>query len=629
MSALELAWRLARAGGRYRIGFVVAGNAVGAALFLLTLAIPAATRGVEAPTSDERVLALSVVAFVCLPVTVLLMSIGRLSASSRDRNLAALRMLGVSPGRTRLVAAQENGILAATGAVLGVVAASLVAPLVSAAAAGPGWLLRPLRPPLSTVVLVGLAVVTLSAVVSLAPTRSLRLGPMRVRHQGAAARPSRWRLVPLALGGCVLAVMARPPELVLDWLVGGRQGYVVIAAFVATGIGLLLSLPLLVRATADLTLRLTARPTIRLAARRLQEEPAATVRVVAGLTIATFVITGAVGVLAAFQATPQYVGGRYAVEVGPQRHTVFLGPMDGVSPAAPTEEVRSRMAATPGVIAVIPKYDVEVAGCGTGIGYCHNVFVGTCAELQQRVPVSGCDDRRVSAIRAPWTAGAVPPSVVPLRVGDRQLDVPVTGTVVALEGPPGRDWNIGQLGLFVPLSTPALQLGAPTYLDVLTGPGTAPRTAVIDAAAAIGVGLFPQDVSDYQAVQGYRLLLVTLAVIVLGIGLLAVLITAVDRAVERRRELARQVAVGVPVRVLRVSQLLQTLVPLWLGLVPAVGLGYLAVLGYLRFGEVAGAGPGSTVLFMLIAALAGALVVSAATLPGIAARLTPTLLRRE
>lgn len=386
------------------------------------------------------------------------------------------------------------------------------------------------------------------------------------------------------------------------------------------------------RATADVALSTSSRSTIRLAARRLQVEPATTVRLVAGLMIATFLITGAVGVLAAFEATPQYVGGRYALEVGPQVHTVFLEPAEGATSTAPTVDmVRRRMAAIPGVSATIARYDVDLASCGTATDYCTNVFVGTCADLQQLLPVTGCDDRQVSGIRAPWTAGATPPSVVRLRAGDHQLDVPVTGTVVATESPPGRDWNADQLGLFVPVSDAALQplLGTPTRLDVVTGPGQAPRAAVIATAASLNVQAFPQDISDYQTVQGYALLLVTLAAIVLGIGLLAVLISAVDRAIERRRELARQVAVGVPVRVLRCSQLLQTFVPLWLGLVPAVGLGYLAVLGYLRYGGVAGAGLDGIVLLMLVAALGGALVVSAATLPGVAARLTPALLRRE
>src|SRR5665647_2545918 len=134
MSTVDLAWRLARAGGRFRTIAVVAGNAIGTTLFLLTLANPAAVRDPhQAITSDERLLAMSVVVFLCLPITVLLMSIGRLSSSTRDRRLASLRMIGLSPARTRLVAGLENGILSALGAILGLAASLVVVPLVEAA----------------------------------------------------------------------------------------------------------------------------------------------------------------------------------------------------------------------------------------------------------------------------------------------------------------------------------------------------------------------------------------------------------------------------------------------------------------------------------------------------------------
>jgi len=143
-----------------------------------------------------------------------------------------------------------------------------------------------------------------------------------------------------------------------------------------------------------------------------------------------------------------------------------------------------------------------------------------------------------------------------------------------------------QDSLFIPSASSQIAaiLGTPTGYDVLTGPGQAPRIAVQATADRLGVPVFLESITDYQAVQGYQLLWSTLAVIVLGIGLLAVLITTIDRAIERRRQVAGQVALGVPIRILRGSQLLQTLLPLWLGLVPAIGFGYVAVAAYLRMG---------------------------------------------
>lgn len=92
---------------------------------------------------------------------------------------------------------------------------------------------------------------------------------------------------------------------------------------------------------------------------------------------------------------------------------------------------------------------------------------------------------------------------------------------------------------------------------------------------------------------------------------------------------------GVRPRLLRGSQLPQTLIPLCLGLVAAIGLGFLPLVAILRLVTPAGAVPVATLVVMLVAALAAlaalaaASLVALATLPGIGGRLTPDLLRRD
>src|SRR5665647_3179259 len=250
MSTLDLAWRLARAGGRFRTIAVVAGNAIGTTLFLLTLAIPAAVRDPhQAITSDERLLAMSVVVFLCLPITVLLMSIGRLSASTRDRRLASLRMLGLSPARTRLVAGLENGILSGLGAILGLAASLGVVPLVEAAATGQGWLLQPLGLSWASTGLVCAGLVVLSMVVSLAPTRSLQRGPMQVRREGATTSPSVWRVLPPLFGVALLVATLAVVEPTEKSVVSqGTMALMMLGGAILTGLGLLIALPLAVRA---------------------------------------------------------------------------------------------------------------------------------------------------------------------------------------------------------------------------------------------------------------------------------------------------------------------------------------------------------------------------------------------
>jgi hypothetical protein len=645
MSTLDLTWRLARAGGRFRTIAVVAGNAIGTTLFLLTMAIPAAVRDPhQAITSDERLLAMSVVVFLCLPITVLLMSIGRLSASTRDRRLASLRMLGLSPARTRLVAGLENGILSGLGAILGLAASLGVVPLVEAAATGQGWLLQPLGLSWASTGLVCAGLVLLSVVVSLAPTRSLQRGPMQVRRVGATARPSLWRVLPLVAGaGVLVTVLALPTTTENPVISQATMAYMMLTGAFLAGIGLLIALPVAVRGVADLVTRHSGGVMARLAARRLQAEPASTVRTVAGLTIAVFLITGATGVLAELQALPQYASARQAYEEGPQHHLIIARPANNTDAGSQkdTDALRStkvlarQLQDAAGVQSVIPSYSIGVAGsCGSPEDFCGNVFVGTCADLALIQPVQGCRDDTVSIITTPL-AGI--PSVERQSLGlvngaGNTATVTPSHTILVTSD---KAWarSFSQASLFIPVTSPQIApiLGNPTAFDVLTGPGQAPRTTVKAIADRLGVEVHLEDLEVYQGVQGYQLLLSTLAVIVLGIGLLAVLITTIDRAIERRRQVAGQVALGVPIRVLRGSQLVQTLVPLWLGLVAAVGLGYLTVLAYLKLGaaDAPVAAPADTIVSMAVAALMGAAVVAAATLPGIGRRLTPDLLRRE
>ena len=637
MSIVDLAWRLARAGGRFRTIAVVAGNAIGTTLFLLTLAIPAAIRQPhQAITPEDRLLAMSIVVFLCLPITVLLMSIGRLSSSTRDRRLASLRMIGLSPARTRLVAGLENAILSAIGATLGLAASLVVAPLVEAAAAGPGWLLQPLQLSWASAGLVCAGLVLLSVVVSLAPTRSLRRRAMQVRRLDATARPSLWRVLPLVAGVALLLTILALTESTRNPAVSPTSmAPIMLAGAFLTGIGLLIALPLAVRGVADLLTHRVGSVTVRLAARRLQSEPASTVRVVAGLTIAVFLITGATGVLAAFQSSPQYVGARHAYEQGPQRHQVFLPPAPSGTAAGTNDQMRE-LQDTAGVQNVISSYDI-VSGCTQQAGrFCGNVFVGTCAHLALLQSVQGCRDDTVALISsrlARYTPGQY--ETITLANADSKKIVVTPSTTILVTNDQAMDPRLpdgtNQNSLFIPVTSPQIApiLGNPIGYDVFTGPGQAPRDAVQATAGRLGAQVVLEPLSDYQAVQGYQLLLSTLAVVVLGIGLLAVLITTIDRAIERRRQVTSQVALGVPMGVLRGSQLLQTLLPLWMGLIAAIALGYLTVAAYLRMAGTPVAAPTATIGAMAVAALFGAAVVAAATLPGIGLRLTPDLLRRE
>ena len=115
----------------------------------------------------------------------------------------------------------------------------------------------------------------------------------------------------------------------------------------------------------------------------------------------------------------------------------------------------------------------------------------------------------------------------------------------------------------------------------------------------------------------------------LGVGLLVLALTATDRAVERRRAVARQVMAGVPGRVLRSAQLVQVLVPVLVSAVLGVAFGLVLARAYAHLGgseEVVGPQGWAVAAAVVVA---GGALVALATVPLIRTRITPVLLRRE
>src|SRR5699024_3331883 len=198
-AVLSLGLRLARAGGRLRAWSIVAGNAFGVALLLVALALPAALYPDPAERAELQVQIFGILLFLLVPAVILLVTVGRLSSGVRDQRLAALRLLGLSPWRTRAVAAVENGVLALVGALLGACAVGLTLPWAGSALVDGGVVEQP--PHISVVIggVVVLAVTALSVLVGTASTWEREL-PSRGRAEATHRTPRMWRLVVLLVG---------------------------------------------------------------------------------------------------------------------------------------------------------------------------------------------------------------------------------------------------------------------------------------------------------------------------------------------------------------------------------------------------------------------------------------------
>lgn len=627
---IRLGLRLAGVGrGRERVraAMVVLASAVGGWVLLGTLAAAHSEWQLGFSLYDAagmRNLLLAVITVVAMSVVVLVASVARLSASVRDRRLAGLRLLGLPPARTRLVAAVESGAGAVAGSVLGVGLFWLTRPVVSQLqVAGRDWSGTSFTPwPLAAVMVV-MGLPALSVVAAVLPTRGLRRDILAGVRLAAVRRPSPWRLLPLAIG-LVLVEVAPSSD--------GTISNVRLAAFVAgvvlCGLGALLVVPVLTRLVADLLVRIPGRPPLRIAGRRLQAQPAGVTRVVAGLLIGLFLVTGGRMVVGAFENTQPYVAAALAIEGGNAPYEVDLP--RGADPDA----VAEHLAGVDQAKGAYVDQTVRTACRGTG-GPCLTAFVGTCADLTVAVPgSSGCDDASSGWLGGDSAAWAGDPSsgLAWRGHGDR-LRLPAPTTTIAL--PDDVDPDIGvNLQVFLPETTP--RLGA------LTGPGTEDVVVVVDpgagvqrdlrsavAAVAPGARIHPDFARpEYEFVAGLRALVWAVAAVVLAVGLLGFAISAVDRTIGRRAEMVSLQLVGTPRRVIRAAQWWEAALPLALGLPLAVLLGWSVGSGYLALGGALEARPGESVLGLAGISVAAALLVAGLTVVACAPRVRADLIRR-
>jgi hypothetical protein len=571
-------------------------------------------------------LVLAATAAVVLPCAVLLATVARLSAAMRDRRLANLRLIGLSPTQTRLVGAAETGVAAAVGAVLGRLAFAAVRPvLVEHPLAGRTWD-QPFGPaPIDQVaVLVGVpALVVLAGVL---PTRATSRDPLSIARRADRTPPGWWRLAPLVLGAALCAVVVVQGHRTTSQATN-RQVGLFFAGVVLLGIGLVLVLPALVRL---LTRALTGRalgPASRIAVRRLESQPAGVARIIGALLIGLFLVTGARYVLVAFESTSQYLAAAHDVETA-QRVTVMTS-------GARAEEVAQDLSGARGVRDVIDLPTLTLQHVGL------RAIVATCEDLERvSETLTGCRDGepmwlssylpkfipqnypRLGARGAlTWTTGHGPRAV---GVTTTPIDLPALSTTS------GEESADALAPVYADLILPPASVGdlpdRTEHTLLVTGP---PGRDLPERLLARGFAVesYP-DYSEYDFVATMRSIIWTIAAVVLGVGLLALAIATIDRTIQRRKEVVALQLVGLGPGVLRRAQLLETAVPLTIGIVLAVGLGALGGATYLTLDDSLGIPWGQT-WRLAVAGVVGGLLVAGVSVLTAAPRLRSEEIRTE
>jgi hypothetical protein len=531
---------------------------------------------------DPILLTLTVIVFVVLllPVAVFTAAAVRFGGESRDRRLAAVRLVGADSRMTHRIAAGEALLSAAVGVVVGAVFFFAGRQLVEAVTL---WDISvfagDLRPSAAFGLLVALAVPASAVAVTLLAMRRVVVEPLGVfRRSRGRQRRLWWRPIVPLLG------------LALLWpLLGGalRNGGTVNEYQVGAGVTLLLigvttMLPWLVESAV----RRLGRGGLswQLAVRRLQLDSATAARLVSGVAVAA---AGTIALQMFFTGVQHHFVSSTGQD--PNRAQV-----EATMVGVPATEVAARFRATEGVRGAVAVTEYYREGGPP-------LLVGDCDALTQVVGVERCAEGDLFVARG---------------AEDPQWTVPAGAHPVTPRKDPGGNFHSGLFA--TPAAAKALSPGdrSRVFAYVRTDPAsddTVERVrntaAAIDPKTQVQVLQSTRTADRFSEIQ--RGLLIGLVATLALIGA-SLLVSMVEQLQERRRLLAVLVAVGTRRATLGWSILWQTAVPVGLGLLLAavvgggVGAALLKMAGgpvRLNWSGIAGISGAAAAVVLLVTAL--------------------------
>ncbi|HUR14113.1 MAG TPA: FtsX-like permease family protein [Mycobacteriales bacterium] len=523
-----------------------------------------------------------------LPVLVLVATATRLSAGTRDRRLAAVRLVGGTPRQVALLAAGEALVVGVLGSALGLFVFRVLRPVAAGLVPVEGGVFAAdLQPPSGQLVGVLLAVPVLSLLVSLLAMRRLVVDPLGVRRRSRRlTRAGWWRLVPLCAGLALLGAMW-----VRDNDLEGGDVALLLGGGALTVIGLAVVAPVVSR-LAGLALVRFPGTASRLAGRRLLADPSATARTLTGTVLVVFVGIWLLAFLPIVKASSSSQASDLSAALPGSSVVVNLGSVLG-------PDAESALRALPGVRQAVSIRSAQLARPGI-----RSVDEATQPEDLAQVAVARCAD-----LGAVFGRDVRCGTAAAFTLREHRGDVSGYTKV-----PPGRRVVLGSDGkpvgeVVVPASATEIDLGvdgwtfqAGTFLDpsllppaatkafssmLLVRTDGAPATTERVRNALFSQGVYGAQTLDEQLAQEDRVVLgyekaarlgLVLAVLVGGVSLL---VASVDAVRARRRDLASLAALGVPVGVLRRALLLEVLAPLAGCLGVAVASGAFAAAAYL------------------------------------------------
>jgi hypothetical protein len=561
------------------------------------------------------------------PVAAYLVICGRLSMATRLRRYAALRLLGMRRNAVLRLAFAESTVPGIAGALAGV---ALSGP-VSSAIAGHEWLGfswyagRTRFGPAAIVCTVALVTVVAGLVGAAGVWRGLQR-PLSTRVSGTTEpNPRWWLLAPLVFTLGVTAyflVALRSP--VAD---GARVGMSGVTAWIGIGTIAVLALSLLMGLRPILTAGGRALENdrlplaLRLAGARLAAQPAATLRLLTGLATLGLVAGVSSGILRDMELRANPADVAFTVEV------------DGATAAG--SAVRQAVFDLPArtkwnVQTSIVDFDSPAPGDGGVVDQARaaglRLVTMSCARLRDLVrrPIPGCRDGQLYRMETDGLAGSAftlpPGAAFTFDRGDgtaATLAVPRETVLVPDDAPfPAAAFG----ALYLAKDGPAFAWSGSSATSFLVDPDPRALTAFKVAAAAVAPTLplrvWGQDLDLLELSRNQRGIIGFGVLCGFLMSVLAFGVAAVDGAVERRRDVAVLMVLGMRRRTIRAVQVTQLLAALGIVLAAAGLAGFLA--GNLAFrlndvnrpwfaGPLSAMGPFVAASF-LVAVVAGSLL---------------------
>jgi hypothetical protein len=577
---------------------------------------------------EVKLLILIGVISLLVPTLVFVVTSTRLSAASRERRLAAIRLVGATPGQARLLAAIESGVAAAAGSVLGVGLFFALRPLVAnLSLAGFQWFASDIAPPVGQVIATLIAAPLLAVAASLAGLRRLIVTPLGVARRARVRRAGPMRLALLAAG---LAAFG------LCWVArdtmragGGRALMAMGGSFLAVLAGVALAAPWLGSVAAPLVTRSQRALSTLLGARRLQQDPTAAGRVVGAIAllvcaagVALALVPPALAAQRGYDDLPLHMPSITVMvaagyEMGPAAVERAIGEERGVTAVAP--------------LGALPQDESE----GTGVpSRVTQATIVDCAQFAaaMKLRLPGCGAQTVfvgSGNRVPlWVrAGAV----IPVRVRG--------GRVARVHVPPNVERAALPKGISIILPPQALPPWARrsliTYETLVGTDGTAAAVERVRNGAArlpfpTTVTTLSEARADAHGDVDRITSLVDLGIAAaLGIALANLLVVTIDHVTERRRPVAVLAASGVPLGIMRRSVAAEIGLPLLTAIAFAM-VTSLVVAGL--FGAILRepvAVPLARAAWLVGLAVAMVAAVTALTIPSLARAARPETLQTE